>query len=255
MSNGRNRTSHYVRSEGPKPDAVKRGLVWLLELGRKENRKAALLAVPVMDNLNGVIEDVLGERAVKALKQGSSLNLESVVSVSLLTERKDVFNHQGPVLVVYPNKKLLDKIDNMRGVTDALVIPWSFQEIQYWIETWQASELGASGNSPKERLFSNPVVEEALKSLTSRVNLSTGIAHPMDKAAAVDLFKKLKAAKIAYDPTEIRGWLVRHGWESDAADAVKDIAEKISQGRAVRSAKGGWADDIVNVWRERASKS
>lgn len=255
MSNGRNRTSHYIRSEGPKPDAVKRGLVWLLGLGRKENRKSALLAVPVMDNLSGVIEEVLGERAIKALKQGSTVNLESVVSVSLLTERKDVFNHQGPVIAIYPNKKLLDKIDNMRGVTDVLVIPWSLQEIQYWIETWQALELGASGNSPIEQSFSNPVVEEALKSLTSRVNLRAGIAHPMDKAAAVDLFKKLKAAKIAYDPTEIRGWLVRHGWESDDADEVKDIAEKISQGRAVRSANGGWADDIVNLWRERASKS
>lgn len=254
MSVMRNRKSQYIRSEGPKPNVVRQGLGWLLELGRKENKKSALLAVPVLDNLRGVIEEVLGERAVKALKQGSPINLDSVVTVSLLTEHKDVFNHQGPVLAVYPNKKLLDKIDNMRGVTDVLVIPWSFQEIQYWIESWQALELGASGNSSIEPSFSDPVVEEALKSLTSRVNLSTGIGHPMDKAAAVDLFRKLKAAKITYDPSEIRGWLVRHGWESDDADAVKDIAEKISQGRAVRSAKGGWADDIVNVWRERASK-
>lgn len=208
-----------------------------------------------MDNLSGVIDEVLVKRAVKALKQGNSINLDLVVTVSLLTERKDIFNHQGPVLAVYPNKKLLDKIDNMRGVTDVLVIPWSFQEIQYWIEAWQALELGTSGKSPGNPSFSDPVVEESLKSLTSRVNLSTGIGHPMDKAAAVDLFRKLKAAKIAYDPSEIRGWLVRHGWESDDADAVKDVAEKILQGRAVRIANGGWADDIVSVWRERASKS
>jgi hypothetical protein len=255
MSTVRNRGSRYIRTEGPKPDAVRRGLGWLLELGSKENKKSALVAVPVLDNLSGVIEEVLGERAIKALKQGSSINLGSVVTVSLLTEHKDVFNHQGPVLAVYPNKKLLDKIDNMRGVTDVLVIPWSFQEIVYWIETWQATELGSSGTSLVNPSFSDPVVEEALKSLTSRVNLSTGISHPMDKAAAVDLFRKLKAAKITYDPSEVRGWLVRHGWESDDADAVKDISEKVSQGRAVRSAKGGWADDIVKVWRERASKS
>jgi len=254
MSKERKRRSQYIRFEGPKPDAVKRGLVWLLELGRKENKKSALLAVPVLDNLSGVIEEVLGERAIKALKQGSGINLDAVVTVSLVTERKDIFNHQGPVLAVYPNKKLLDKIDNIRGVTDVLVIPWSLQEVQYWIETWQATELGSSGTSPASASFSDPVVEEALKSLTSRVNLSTGISHPMDKAAAVDLFRKLRAAKITYDPSEIRGWLVRHGWESDDADAVKDIAEKISQGRAVRSANGGWADDIVRVWREKASK-
>lgn len=251
----RNRTSFYLREEGPKPNAVRQGFGWLLELGRKENKKSALLAVPVLDNLRGVIEEVLGERAIKALKQGNGINLDSVVTISLVTERKDVFNHQGPVLAVYPNKKLLDKIDNIRGVTDVLVIPWSLQEVQYWIETWQAVELGATENSQTASTFSDPVVEEALKNLTSRVNLSTGIGHPMDKAAAVDLFRKLKAAKITYDPSEIRGWLVRHGWESDDADAVKDIAERILQGRAVRSAKGGWADDIVDLWRERASKS
>src|SRR5690606_24033833 len=153
----------------------------------------------------------------------------------------------------YPNKKLLDKIDNMRGVTDVLVIPWSLQEVQYWIDTWQAIEFGASEHQT-ETTFSDPVVEEALKSLTSRVNLSSGIAHPRDKATAVDLFKKLKVAKIAYDPSEIRGWLVRHSWRSDDADAVKDIATKIQQGKSVRAAQGGGADDIVSVWRERATK-
>ncbi len=255
MSKERNRTSQYIRSESLKPDAVNLGLAWLLELARKENKKSALLGVPVMDNLYGTIEEVLGERAVKTLKQGTSHYLDSLVSVSLLTERKDVSNHQGPVLAVYPTKKLLDKIDNMRGVTDVLVIPWSFQEIQYWIENWQASELGVSGNAPIEQSFSDPVVEEALKDLTSRVNLSTGITHPMDKAATADLFRKLKAAKIAYEPTEIRAWLVRHGWKNDDADAVKVIAEKISQGRPVRSAEGGWVDDIVNDWRKRAAKS
>lgn len=255
MSAVRNRTSLYIKSEGPKPDAMARGFGWLLDLGRNENKRAALLAIPIMDNLNGVIAEVLGDSAVKGLKQGKPFSLNSVVSVSLLTERKDIFRHQGPILVAYPNKKLLDKIDNIREVTDVLVIPWSFGEIQYWIDTWHARELGATENRQAEPAFSDPVVEEALKSLTSRVNLSTGIGHPMDRAAAVDLFRKLKAAKIAYDPSEVRGWLVRHGWESDDADAVKDIAEKISQGRSVRSEMGGWADDIVDLWRERASKS
>lgn len=249
----RKRKSQYIHSEGPKTDSVKQGLGWLLNLGQNESKKSALLAVPVLDNLSGIIAEVLGDSAVKALKNGNSLNLNSIVSVSLLTERKDVPKHQGTVLAVYPNKKLLDKIDNMREVTDVLVIPWSLQEVQYWIETWQATEFGASEHQ-SETAFSDPVVEEALKSLTSRVNLSTGIAHPRDKATAVDLFRKLKAAKITYDPSEIRGWLVRHSWRSDDADAVKDIAEKIQQGRSVRAVQGGWADDIVSVWRERASK-
>jgi hypothetical protein len=255
MSKTRNRTSLYVKSEGPKSDAMKRGFGWLLGLAQNENKKSGLLAIPVLDNLQGVIAEVLGDNAVKSLRQGNSINLNSIVSVSIITERKDVFNHQGPVLAAYPNKKLLDKIDNMRGVSDVLVIPWSLQQVQYWIETWQAVELGATENSQTATTFSDPVVEEALKNLTSRVNLSTGIGHPMDKAATVDLFRKLKAAKITYDPSEVRGWLVRHGWESDDADAVKDIAEKIQQGRSVRAAQGGWADDIVSIWRERASKS
>lgn len=208
----RKRNSFYVRSEGVGKEFIIRGIAWLLELAKTDNKKTALLSVPLLSNLDQAISEVLGEKAVKVLKQGKPVSIDGVVSLGLATERKTVFNHSGAVLAVYPNKKLLNSIDDMREVTDILVIPWSMQEVQYWIDTWNARELFGENNVQPVTNFSDPVVEEALKSLTENVNLGTGISHPLDKAKTIDLFRRLKKARFVYDPDEIRGWLVRHGW-------------------------------------------
>ena len=152
-------------------------------------------------------------------------------------------------------QKLLDKIDGLIGVTHVLVIPWIRQDITFWINTWSANELGSTiSKSPKQPKLS-PVVIEALKSLTSTVNLSTGIGHPSDKAATIDLFKHLKSAGEVFDPEEVRSWLVSQGnWYPEHADKVMEIAAAILKGRRFRGATKFWRDDIIEQWTEKAKK-
>lgn len=109
---------------------------------------------------------------------------------------------------------------------------------------------------PSEPEFSDPVVEAALKTLTRSVNLSTGLGHPSDRDSAIWLFRKLKQAKITYNPMEIKGWLVRHGWMAEYANDVKEVAEKIQHGKRLRthSKVEPWVKHIVDLWREEASK-
>lgn len=250
------RSSLYIKSNGPNKSVIAKGFAWLLELGNNDvNKRSALLAVPVKSNLRGVISSVIGGAVVKRLEKGEKVTINSTVQVSLLTERETIYSWDGPILAIYPTKKLLDKIDGLPGATDVLVIPWTLKEVQYWIDTWSAIELGGAPQINISKPFSNPVVETALESLTHRVNLSTGITHPSDRSAAIELFKILRDAGIPYDPNEVRAWLVAQGgWNPKHADDVKKIAIDILARKRLKDGRGSWNEKILDIWKEDAKK-
>ena len=250
----------YITSHGPKEEPIKKGFFWLLDAAVRGSRERAYLVAPTLQTLDGVISNALDEDLIKRLKRDKSVPISfdgASLTLSVLTDRIDFYSpHQGPALVMYPNARLLEKLDDHYGITDILVVPWIMKDIRDWIETWNAQELGTEDEQPNEPEFSDPVVEEALKSLTNRVNLSTGLEHPSDRDSAIWLFRKLKRANIRYNPIEIKGWLVRHGWSSSDANDVKEVAEKIQNGKRLRthSKSESWVKDIVRIWREDASK-
>jgi hypothetical protein len=253
------RSSLYIKTHGVDEAAISAGLAWLLDLARKDSSKRlALLAVPVKSNLRGAVSSVIGETSTRALQQGKKLTISSTVQVSLLTERERIYSWSGPVLAIYPTKRLLDIVDGLIGITDVLVIPWTLDEVQYWIDTWSAIELGPGIEYKPSKLppsALNPIVEAALESLTNRVNLSTGILHPLDRAAAIELFRILRGAGITYDPGQVRAWLVSRGrWNPRDADDVAEVASGILAGKRLRGGSGSWSDKILEMWRDRAEK-
>jgi len=251
------RKSLYINSEDPNKEAIFEGLDWLLQTCNSNNQNKALIAVPRKDDIlpPSVISEVIGIQAAKFLVRNKTVKLGNI-DIKLLTERESIYSWNGPILAIYPTKKLLDKIDGLRDVTDVLVIPWSMNEVKFWINTWSANELGKPESSVKKFSLSNPVVEEALKSLTMCVNVSTGIIHPQDRSRCIELFKKLKNAGEMFNKEEIRAWLVAEGgWKPEHADDVANVAEAVLEGRRLRSSSGNWRNDIVEEWRRRANKS
>lgn len=250
----------YISSNGPEAEPVKKGFFWLLETAVRAGSDGAYLVTLSLGNLEGAISEALGEDLVKLLERDKSVTvvLEGAsVNLDLLTERIDSGSiHKGPALVIYPNAKMLERVDDHDEITDVLVVPWIMEDIQEWIETWNAQELGMEHKQVDEPAFSDPVVEAALKSLTIRVNLSTGLGHPSDRDTAIWLFRNLKRENIRYNPIEIKGWLVRHGWSARHANKVKEVAEKIQNGKRLRTYHEDdmWIENIVEIWREEALK-
>lgn len=52
----------------------------------------------------------------------------------------------------------------------------------------------------------SPLVEEALKSINSRTNISTGLSHPNDRNAAKEMFKRLHEAAEVLLANEIQSF-------------------------------------------------
>lgn len=95
----------------------------------------------------------------------------------------------------------------------------------------------------------SPVIQEALKSLTVRVNLSTGLAHPLDSDSAKELFNILKENGQHLVRAEIEEWASQNGWAARHASALGELGEKIGAGGRVQiQNKGRWKVGIYEEW-------
>lgn len=240
----------FIDSHGPDTSAFKTAFSWLLKrVAASPDNRRGLLVVHGKGNLEGTVEVVLGSAAVKKLGKDNKVEIRGNI-IELMTERIKPYAWSGPVLAVHPSPKLLDMVDSLSTPSAILVVPWIREEVEPWVQMWGARELGSSVK-PVPQQFSNPTVQAALASLTARVNLSTGIVHPSDRAAAVEMFRLLNTAGEDFDPTEVRSWLIAElGWQPRHANDVKDVAEGVLSGKKLRTSNPGvWVPDIVDRWR------
>lgn len=101
----------------------------------------------------------------------------------------------------------------------------------------------------------SPLVTEALKSLTIRVNLATGLAHYSDESSAKEIFKLLHKEGVLLIAAEITPWAMANGWRTKDAQQLGDLAEKIGRGgKVVVRNKNQWRDDIISQLKARANK-
>jgi hypothetical protein len=100
--------------------------------------------------------------------------------------------------------------------------------------------------------ITNPVVERALDSLTRLVNLSTGLGHPSDKAAAVGLFRILNGGGERYDPAEVAAWAANNGWGLAGARELGEVAAGVIAGRRYQVDRSVWREDILKLWQAEA---
>ena len=243
------RKSFYINSHGPDPNAIKTGLLWLLDQGKTSG--GGFIAVQVIRNLDGVIRNILGCDRVKNRKKQHQVTINGV-TISLITKKKMPYSvHDKSIFVVYPSESMLDKIDSIEDIKDILVCPWIFNEIENWITTWNATELGKP--STNNISIENLVVVQALKSLTNCVNVSTGISHPSDRSAAIWTFRILKQNNENFYPAKVKSWLISQGhWNAVDAEEVAKIASGVLEGKSFRAGTCIWRNGIINIWRKEA---
>ena len=246
-----NRDTYFIRAQGSNIEVAEKAIKWLVEYSHGK----AFLAVAGYRNLEGIITKALGETVIKNLKK----NDKSIVfgtQIFLVTDRKPIYNAQNsPMVAFYPTSKFLDKLDSIDNISAILVVPRIFEEIEPWIATWNATELGFPPRERERPLIRNKVVEAALKSLTARVNLSTGIIHPSDRESAIQTFEILRNGDEIFSPEEVKTWLVAQGgWKATRAQEAVDVARAVLEGKKLRRGAPTWKENILEIWRKDALK-
>lgn len=243
---------YFIDAHGPDDDAVAEGFAWLLRSVTQNASRRGAVFVSGLRQVEG-LGRAIGTDAADALRKDRQLRVDGV-TIELLIGKKLPFSfEEGPILAVWVGDEQLDKLDGLRA-PEICAIPWAQGDIDGWKADRNPVDVRTGQTAGLEETIENPVVARAMEYLTNSVNLSTGLGHPSDKESAIGMFRILVAEGEPFEPDQIRGWAVRHGWQPRHARDLAELAEKFKAGRQVRGGKRKmWRDDVIEIWRQDRS--
>jgi hypothetical protein len=250
------RPTFVTSRETGRVEDVARGLQWLLTFG--DGTENALIIAPTKSQYSsGDLAEVLGS-AARTLAGGGTVTAAGgrrIRGATQQTLRRLAGWRGGPVLLAWPDARAIADVADDPRVSAICVIPWVYDEVATWAVGTRAVNLSDRSDGPMPPTIEDPVVAAAMRSLTSRVNLSTGLLHPMDKAAAVEAFRILNRGRHTWEPAEIEAWAMAHGWSLEGATHLKNVAAGVAAGRRFQVHRGGsWNAQILKMWRAEAAK-
>lgn len=247
---GRSGSSHYIDCCGPDDKALGEGLRWLVHAAR-EAGGVGMIAVTTKQILENVHWSQFSAVFDQLHKHGS-YTIQGITLNLFTPGRATVYAFDGPILVMYGGQELLDAVDSIHGPASVLYIPFSQEDFKDWAATWEAMPLGS--DAPEVVETQEPttgVTLFALRSLTDKVNLNTGILNSSDYESAVRTLETLHHKGAALLPEIIRRQLIRLGWKPKDAKEVKELAEKISAGRRPKATKGKADEHLWSYWQSQ----
>jgi hypothetical protein len=206
-----------------------------------------------LDNVAGRLSNVYGPAVNKLWA-----NRHAQLPLKVMSERdQPPCSWRGPVLMVYPNARMLGRVAEIRDVTAEVVVPWTTEreDIRDWILAWTPAPLGAAVPSLAGGPDLSPVTKEALRCLTSFVNVNNALVTSSDTEEAIHTFETLLAFDSEFDAGAVRARLVGHeGWPAEMADRALKIIDDL---RADKRIRGRLGPDRrrYELWCERASET
>jgi hypothetical protein len=215
-----------VRNHGPARDNAIRALAVATKCAIEAGVGLIHLIVPAKSSFSGsVISEIIGDLPTNRLLRGDTVAIQKGIAIKL--ESAGTAGKSGEVniaLAAYLSGKDLRQIDSLNHVESIIFLPWMSEEGEGWQESWNAEVLGEKWKENDLEL--PPELEAELRSLSVRVNLSTGLSHPLDLKAAKEMFRGLNEAAVSYEPNKVRSWALRNGWRPDFAEDLYDLAVK-----------------------------
>jgi hypothetical protein len=225
------RNCYYVDSRGPDSEQLQWAVKMFLS---RIKAKKVIIAVPYKCNLEGPVRAFFGDEIIKELLSSNKVTIEKISFILMTKNIGPVSSFCGAVMMIYPSGDLLDKIDDLIGVTDVLMVPWSDENIHEWVPRWDAMEIISQKRFGRVTLPAE--VQGKIDILDSVVNFETGLRHPSDRGYAIKLFKSMKSEGLIINPVEIKNYLIsRKNWSARNANMVFNVAEKVLKGKSFRN--------------------
>jgi len=129
---------YHTRSVGPDVDALKAAFKKCGEIAKNNGFKEVGLAVPTTGNLDGVINDVIGEEATRLLLKDKKLVLKGL-TIHLITKRIKPRRFSGPILAVYTPIEQTKEIAKSAYCKGLVYVPWTDDEAPKFEKTFKSN--------------------------------------------------------------------------------------------------------------------
>lgn len=160
----------------------------------------------------------------------------------------------GPVLMAWPDMAEIGKLLRYGGkrIRALCVITWNEDEVRPWVIAVRPSILGDGSVWEELTPELDPVVVEALKSLTLAVNHNNTISAGYEKDMVVSCLLALHDASVPMDAEAMQGWALAHGWSGKNPERLAKYVEDINAGKRPRC-RPMLRPDYVDSLRRRAA--
>ena len=216
-----------VPVDSQEPEAFGLALAYAEQISKTADADDVILLVNTKHQLDHTgLSRFLGAAATKALNKGpvtlawgGRLHGETIRTLRYPARRS-------VVIAYYADEKLLDFADGLNNIVGVVAVPWIPGEADSWATRWSAHIHGLPKPTPKA-LIDDPVVVSALETLTTVINLSTGLGHPRDKAMANEILRILRAKGHADPSATIKSWAIQRGWRPNHATNLEALSRTI----------------------------
>lgn len=186
--------------------------------------KTSLVTGDLPKVLGAGVHDALGKGKLVKLPGGAQMRCETMKTLQWVTKPT-------VLIAVFANQNMMDKIDALQNLVAVVAVPWTPDAVENWTKTWSPKMLGKAGESAKPaqaatKLIADPIVEQAMKSLTSMINRAHNTLHPSDEDQAKRILRILRARDHQEPAQNIKLWAIKNGWLPKAAERLEVLAEK-----------------------------
>ena len=227
-------SKNVIRVLVPGDDLDNEAIAQAISLGIELSKKSAaeidgvVIFVPTKGNIkHSSLEAVLGEKITNTLYKSDEVKLHSDITLRIETIRTFKAAYKKYIVVViYADAKMMDQVDAMPNLHTIIAVPHISGALEAWSKTWAPNTLGEDSNTDNT-IIADAIIVSALSSLTSSINLSGSILHPRDKEHADNTVRILRRNNHSEEPSNVRAWAIKNGWNPKAADELKKIWDKI----------------------------
>ncbi len=189
----------------------------------------------------------------RVLKKGDPVRIAPTAQLTLATKLAKSALHSADGLVAVYADDMFQLIDEQERPRIVIVVPFVNAKAEQWRKTWNPAVPGQRALAAPEDVR-NPIVWAALSSLSSAVNLSTGLTHPRDAETTKETLLILRRSNEWESPDGLQMWALRNGWTAAGAAALCELARKIESGRGYQPPRAfHWASNIIDIWKAEAS--
>lgn len=160
---------------------------------------------------------------------------------------------RGPVLMAWADMDDIGKLVQFSGshIRGLCVITWAPDRIRPWVTATNPTILGDGSDWEEATPELDPVVVEAMKSMTLVINHNNTISAGFEKDQVVGTLLALHKARFRLDPDAMQGWALAHGWSGKNPQRLADYVKDINAGKRPRARLVG--ADYIDHLRERAA--
>lgn len=160
----------------------------------------------------------------------------------------------GPVLAAWPDIATLGSLADNRRTSALCALTWNFDAIAPWAHAVGAQILGAdAGVSLVAPTIEDPVVMQAMQTVTRRVNMNNTIKSGYEKSVVIGALRILRTHNHVLDAERLYTWSLANGWPARRAEELRDAVRQTNSGARPRVPEDVYTADAYSSWKHPGS--